>query len=116
MATEAEVEAIIADALPPMRRFAAGRYAITLAGSRGKRAADEDSDIDFRLYCDAAAPDSTEKRDALSAFDDVMASWKRRGIEIDGCWVRTIVEIDRELDDWLAGVLAPQAIVWTVWG
>ena len=116
MATEAEVEAIITDALPLMRRFAVGRYAITLAGSRGKGAADEDSDIDFRLYCDAPAPDSDEKRDALSAFDEVIASWKRRGIEIDGCWVRTIAEIDRELDDWLAGVLAPQAIVWTVWG
>lgn len=110
------VAGVIADALPLIRALAAGRYAVSIGGSRGKGIADRDSDVDFRLFCDEESPDSAERRAAVAAFAAVMATWRARGLEIDGCWVRRIGDVERELDLWLAGRGTPTPKVWTVWG
>lgn len=116
MATDTDVHDVIAESVPLIEKLATGRYAISIGGSRGKGTADQRSDIDFRLFCDEEAPESEQRSEAKRAFDEVMTRWRERGVEIDGCWIRTIATIDRELDDWLGGKLAPVPKVWTVWG
>ena len=35
---------------------------------------------------------------------------------IDGCWIRKIEDLDVQLNQWRAGVIAPQELIWSVWG
>ena len=116
MPTAEEIWGIIADAVPLIRGMAAGRYAISIGGSHGKGTAYHDSDVDFRLFCDGERPDSAERRATLAAFHDVMAVWRQRGVEIDGCWVRRIGDVEREMEAWLAGRPQPTPKVWAIWG
>ena len=116
MAIDEEIRGVVAEAVPLLRGLAAGRYAISIGGSRGKGTAHRDSDVDFRLFCDRESRDSAGRRAALAAFDELMARWRTRGVEIDGCWVRRIGEVEREVEEWLSGRARPTPKVWTVWG
>lgn len=116
MTDDEAVARVIAEAVPPLRGLAAGRCAISIGGSRGKGIADRHSDVDFRLFCDEESRDTPERRAAAAAFAGVVAASRARGLEIDGCWVRRIDDVERELDRWLAGGGTPTPLVWTVWG
>lgn len=104
-----------ADLVPAVTALGEGRYAVGVAGSIGKGAADEKSDTDIRLYCDRRADDRSSER-ARAEVDRVTNDWAGRGVTIDDCWIRTIGEVDSELDLWLHGTARPKAMVWTVWG
>jgi hypothetical protein len=116
MSQSTNVKAIIDECVPLIRQFPAGRYAISIGGSRGKGTADERSDVDFRLYWDQPAPGWPDQLPAWKAFREAMVTWRAKGTEIDGCWIRKIGDIDSWLDQWIEGQIAPQDIVWTVWG
>lgn len=92
-----------------------GRYGISLGGSRAKQRADSSSDFDFRLYADDL-PDRAKAPARWGRFDDAVARWEARGTRIDGLWIRGIAAIDAALDRWLTGDVAPEPLVWTVWG
>jgi hypothetical protein len=111
------IKAVIDECLPLLKSFAKGRCAVTIGGSHGKRTFDTRSDIDFRVFCDeiAGGPRYWETED-WKAFCQVVERWRAQGIEIDYCWVRTIAEIDEQLDAWLGGKIAPVPRVWTLWG
>lgn len=115
MVSERDWERIVSESLPLIRELARGRYAIAVSGSRGKGLADALSDVDFRLYREAAPP-AVELTERQSAFQSFVVNWRRRGIEIDGCWIRPIEEIDRQLGASLVGYPETEPIVWTVWG
>jgi hypothetical protein len=93
-----------------------GRYAVSIGGSYGKGTFDAGSDLDFRLFCERRLPSREALDRALAALRERIAFWAERGITIDGCWVRTIEQIDRELKLWLNGEGQPVDLVWTVWG
>ncbi len=116
MASEEELRSIVDDALPLVRAFAQGRYAVSIGGSHGKGIASPDSDVDFRLFCDRESPDTAERRSAQTAFDALILTWRARGVEVDGCWIRRVEEVERDLAAWLAGEARPGPLVWTVWG
>lgn len=116
MAQEAEINAIIEEFVPIIRRFAVGPYAISIGGSRGKKLADRRSDVDFRLYCDGALKTPETRAEFSKLIHEGMARWRAKGIEIDGCWVRTVAEIDQALSEWLDGKIKPADIFWTIWG
>lgn len=111
-------EAVIADCLPYIIALAApGRFAISLGGSRGKGVADERSDLDFRLFCDAAVGgDQRYQTSQWHAFVTRVDYWRTQGINIDYCWIRTVAEIDVQLDAWLTGQGHATEMVWTLWG
>jgi hypothetical protein len=101
--------------VPAIRRLADGRYAIAVAGSIGRGTADERSDLDFRLYCDRRAP-SPRFEEGQEILNRCMNEWRKRGVEIDDCWIQSINETEKSLDDWISGVAEPRPMVWTVWG
>lgn len=115
MVSDQDLERIVSESVPLIRQLARGRYAIAVSGSRGKGLADELSDVDFRLYRDVAPP-AAEFTECRAAFQSLIDRWRGRGVEIDGCWIRQIEEIDRKLDASLAGYPETEPIVWTVWG
>jgi hypothetical protein len=113
--TKPSFEDVIEDCTPAMRRLGKGRYAMAISGSIGKGASDEHSDLDFRLYCDETlSPECWQKE--WGAFVKKMEDWKKRGITIDGCWVRKVSDMDAELSKWLAGTGRPEDLVWAIWG
>jgi hypothetical protein len=108
---------IIDECVPLIRPLAIGRYAISIGGSHGKRLFDERSDVDFRLFCDdmlggAGITETTEWKVFLRAVE----RWREQGTNIDYCWVRTVREIDAQLDAWFSGQVVPQDLVWAMWG
>lgn len=105
----------VADCLPDIRALASGRYAISVGGSIGKGTSDPYSDIDFRLFCDARA-DEPHFRQRRARLQKRINEWAGRGTIIDGCWVRTIDETERELREWTRGEGEPSPRVWTIWG
>jgi hypothetical protein len=107
-----EIQPVVEDCLPLCRALGEGRYAVSIGGSYGKGTFDQQSDLDFRLFCERRSA-SPEARAALQAAID---RWRDRGVVIDGCWVRTIAEIDQELDRWMSGKTEPTPMVWTIWG
>jgi len=107
-----EVQTAIDELLPLCRALGQGRYAVSLGGSYGKGTSDGRSDLDFRLFCDARAPDQGARRRLRKAIE----AWADRGIVIDGCWVRTIDEIEAQLDLWSEGKGKAPNLVWTIWG
>lgn len=115
MITDDQLDHIIATAVPLIRALAKGRYAIALAGSRGKAMADTLSDVDFRLYRDTK-PAEAELMVAEENLQAAIENWRQQGVEVDGCWTREIAEVDARLAASLAGYPEPEPIVWTVWG
>jgi len=113
----AEIQAIIDECLPLLKAMGKGRVAVTIGGSHGKRTFDARSDLDFRVFCDeiAGGPMYWETED-WKTFCGIVDRRRAQGIEIDYCWVRSIGEIDAQLDDWLGGKIAPVPRVWTLWG
>lgn len=111
------IQPVIEECVPLFKPLAKGRYAVTIGGSRGKRTADVRSDVDFRLFCDeiAGGPRFWETA-TWQTFVQAVARWRGQGINIDYCWVRTVAEIDAQLEAWLSGQLQPVGHVWTLWG
>ena len=113
----ARIQAVIDECLPLLKALAIGRCAVTIGGSHGKRTFDTRSDVDFRVFCDEVAGGSAIlETEAWQVFCRVVDRWRAQGIDIDYCWVRTIGEIDAQLDAWLSGQVAPEERVWTLWG
>lgn len=116
-AVDPRIQPVIDECVPLFKPLAKGRYAVTIGGSRGKRTADVRSDVDFRLFCDEIADGPRFWETALwQTFVQAVARWRDQGINIDYCWVRTVAEIDAQLDSWLSGPIQPVSHVWTVWG
>ncbi|MAS37949.1 MAG: hypothetical protein CL610_28400 [Anaerolineaceae bacterium] len=105
------VQDVIDDMLPTIRALAQGDYAISIGGSYGRKQFDQYSDLDFRLYCQTIPPQAERQQ-----LTDSIQRWGEQGVTIDGCWIRTVADISRQLDQWCAGEGVPQALVWTVWG
>jgi hypothetical protein len=83
-----------------------------VGGSYGKRTFDAASDLDFRLFCERPSEDPTAGAELGAAID----RWAEQGVIIDGCWVRTIADIESQLDRWEAGEARPIDLVWALWG
>lgn len=115
MAGEVQVNEIIADCVPLFREMVTGRYSITIGGSRGKGTSDQHSDVDFRLYYDQLIEEDVFKQ-LMKQFRIKMQNWKDVGMNIDGCWIRKISDIDDALKDWVNGLIKPVDLVWTIWG
>jgi hypothetical protein len=115
--TLARTQSVIAECLPLLKALVKGRCAVTIGGSHGKGISDERSDIDFRVFCDeiVGAPRHWETEEWKS-FSRIVDRWRAQGVDIDYCWVRTIGEIDAQLEAWLSGQPLPTAMVWTLWG
>lgn len=111
------IQPVIDECLPMLKALAKGRCAVTIGGSRGKRTSDQRSDVDFRVFCDEIVdgPNYWEGP-AWQPFGQAIERWRGQGIEIDYCWVRTVAEIDAQLDAWLNGQVQPVEHVWTLWG
>ncbi len=112
---ERQMEELIKDGTRVARLYAAGRYSVTIGGSRGKGVSDERSDVDFRVYFDARVQ-GEEETNARSQTLALMERWRARGVEIDGIWARTTGFVDEQLDLWLCGKGAPISMQWTVFG
>jgi hypothetical protein len=111
------IHAIIDDCLPLIVAMAGGRYAVSLGGSRGKRVADERSDLDFRLFCDApVGGEACYQTPEWQRFVDRVEHWRSQGVNIDYCWIRSVADIDGQLDAWLSGHGQATEMVWTLWG
>lgn len=110
-----DVQAVIDDCLPLCRALGQGRYAVSVGGSYGKGTFDRRSDIDFRLFCDSLLEPPAARAAARAALEAAIRRWDERGYKIDGCWVRTVGDIDRQLDAGLAGTATPDDRVWTIW-
>lgn len=110
-------QTVIDECLPLLKALAKGRCAVTIGGSRGKRTADNRSDFDFRLFCDeiVGAPRYWESEE-WKPFAAVVDRWRAQGVNIDYCWVRSVGEIEAQLDAWLSGKIQPVEMVWTLWG
>lgn len=115
MISDGQLNQIVATAVPLIRDLATGRYAIALAGSRGKAMSDTLSDVDFRLYRETQPPEA-ELTVAEGNLQAAIETWRQQGVEVDGCWTREIAEVDRKLAASLTGYPEPEPIVWTVSG
>jgi len=111
--TPPEIKAIFDAFTPLFRDFTGGKnYAIAVGGSYGKGKYDEDSDIDFRLFCDDGNWDSP----SIGQWKILMENYKEKGYKIDGVWIRKTEDINKALDEWCDGKTKPQECVWTIWG
>lgn len=116
-APDPRIQPVIDECVPLFKPLAQGRYAVTIGGSRGKRTADTRSDVDFRLFCDAITDGPRYWETATwQSFVQAVERWRAQGINIDYCWVRTVAEIDAQLESWLSGQVQPVERVWTLWG
>ena len=109
------VETLIEDCLPMIRTFVQGRYTITIGGSIGKQLSDTGSDVDFRLYADDFVKGEQWDR-CFAVYQKHLDDWAKRGLIIDGVWMRRISEIDEVLDRWFSGEIHVIPMEWTVWG
>ena len=107
------IQPVLDQLLPIIRRFAVGRYAVAISGSYGKGSHDSRSDIDLRLYADEIPASFAEMGEAIRQPKE---EWGRKGIKIDDFWPRKISDIEAALDNWLAGKPQTSHPVWTVWG
>ena len=107
------IQPVLDQLLPIIRRFAVGRYAVAISGSYGKGSYDSRSDIDLRLYADEIPASFAEMGEAIRQPKE---EWGRKGIRIDDFWPRKIGDIEAALDHWLAGKPQVSHPVWTVWG
>lgn len=111
------IQTVIDECLPLLKALGKGRCAVTIGGSHGKGTFDTRSDLDFRLFCDevVGAPGFSATKE-WKAFSQAVDRWREQGIEIDYCWVRTVADIDAQLEAWLSGQVVPEERVWTLWG
>ncbi|MBN1248493.1 MAG: DUF4037 domain-containing protein [Anaerolineae bacterium] len=107
-----EIQPVIDELLPLCRALGEGKYAVSIGGSYGKRTFDAASDLDFRLFCERRSDDPA----ASAALQVAIERWAQKGVIIDGCWVRTIADIEAQLDRWEAGEGEPIDLVWAIWG
>ena len=112
----AEVQPVIDELLPLCRALGEGRYAVSVGGSYGKGTFDRRSDLDFRLFCERKVSDPEAGKAARQALRDAIDRWATKGFIIDGCWTRTVEEIEIQLEPWINGEGTPPDIVWTIWG
>ena len=104
------------DFLPVFRKLAGTEvYSITLSGSRGKGAADLNSDFDFGVFYEEPAKREV-RRLAYEEINRLVSKWKQKNVLVDGPWARTYAEVDEKLDLWLTGKGEPEPYVWTIWG
>jgi len=114
---DAVLQAVCAECVPLIRAMGRGRYAISLGGSRGKKVSDGRSDIDFRLFCDdTVGTPYTDSSPTWAPFVAAVERWRAQGVNIDYVWVRTVADIDAQLDAWLGSDIPRVDYVWTVWG
>ncbi len=107
---------VIKDCLPLIRPMARGQYAISIGGSIGKGTFDQISDVDFRLFCEETVLQDEDGQEVLGKFLDRVSHWRQKGVEIDGCWVRRIEDVNIALNSWIQGNVLPDELVWTIWG
>lgn len=111
-----ELQPVIDDLLPLCRALGEGACAVSIGGSYGKGTFDRTSDLDFRLFCERRVSPHEEYRRAHALLQAAIDRWAEKGIVIDGCWVRTVGEIDAQIEAWCDGIVAPVDLVWTIWG
>jgi len=112
----AEVQPVIDELLPLCRALGEGKYAVSIGGSYGKGTFDRQSDLDFRLFCERKVSDPNDREAAGRALREAIDRWATRGFVIDGCWTRTVEEIETQLELWINGEGKAPDIVWTIWG
>jgi len=111
------IKLVLDECLPLLKALGKGRYAVSIGGSHGKGIFDGRSDIDFRLFCDEIVGGSEFwKTQEWKSFSQIIENSRAQGIEIDYCWIRTVSEIETQLEAWLSGKIQPVDLVWTVWG
>lgn len=110
----APIQLVVDDMLPRITSLVEGRYAVSIGGSYGRRRADQYSDIDFRLFCDEVKSGGDWLM--MDELGEAIQQWADKGITIDGCWIRSIEEVNTKLDQWCQGILIPENLVWTIWG
>ncbi len=112
------VQEVIDEFIPICHQLAAGRgkYAISIGGSLGKGTWDGRSDIDFRLFHELELPWLDREPERWQDYLRAIERWGQRGVRIDGVWTRQISQIDAALQRWLEGTVAPQDMIWTIWG
>lgn len=113
-----DVQTVIEDMLPIIRRMAAGRgkYAISISGSQGKGLADSHSDLDFRLFHEEDLPWPDKAPELWKEFFIAEARWGREGVRIDSVWPRKISQVDADIRQWINGEGKTMDLVWTIWG
>ncbi|MBN1247214.1 MAG: DUF4037 domain-containing protein [Anaerolineae bacterium] len=116
MAFAPELQPVIDELLPLCKALGEGAYAVSIGGSYGKGTYDRTSDLDFRLFCERRIAPPEAYRQAHAQLQVAIDRWADRGITIDGCWVRTISEIDAQVDAWCNGTVGPVDLVWAIWG
>ncbi len=110
-----QVREVTEDLLPWLERMVDGRHAVALGGSRGKKAADSRSDLDFRLFYDRLGTDEPRLESCRAELRARIEAWTSRGVKVDGYWPRRIADIDAALEGQLTGK-PPEPMVWSVWG
>jgi hypothetical protein len=111
-----EFQQVVDDLLPLCRALGEGRCAVSIGGSYGKGTFDGTSDLDFRLFCDRQLSPPEAFCEAYAQLQEAIDRWAARGMTIDGCWVRTVGEIEQQLERWVRGEGQPYDLVWTIWG
>lgn len=111
-----EVRPVIDELLPLCRALGEGACAVSIGGSYGKGTFDKISDLDFRLFCERRLAPKEAYQEAHARLQAAIDRWAAHGVTIDGCWVRTVQEIDAQVDAWLSGTLPRVDLVWTIWG
>ena len=111
------IQAVIDECVQPLKALAKGRCAVSIGGSHGKDIFDNRSDVDFRMFCDeiVGAPGFRETEE-WKIFARIVDRWRTQGVDIDNCWIRTVDQIETQLDDWLNGRVLSEERVWTLWG
>ncbi len=129
MVIPANVQAVVDELTPELRRLAVGRYAIALGGSYTKGGHDAQSDIDFYVFADEFAPyperlalmNELSEPGTGSYLDDPPAphiwggsfDFTYRGFKIEAC-LRTIEFMDRAIAEPLKeGIIRSTPVVWT---
>jgi hypothetical protein len=110
------LQPVIDELLPLCRALGEGRRAVSIGGSYGKGTFDGTSDLDFRLFCERRISPPAAYAEAYARVQAAIDRWAEQGVTIDGCWVRTVGEIDEHLDRWVSGEGKPYDLVWTIWG
>ncbi len=109
-----QLQELIGEFVPIIRKWDVGKYAISIGGSMGKGTWDSRSDVDFRLFHELDLP--RLKPEIWTEVSAAIEHWRGKGITVDGVWTRSIDEIDAALDRWLNGEIKPDEMVWTIWG
>ncbi len=116
MAIPPEAQPVIDDLLPLCRALGEGARAVSIGGSYGKGTFDRTSDLDFRLFCERRLPTPEAMTAAYAVLQEAIDRWAAQGVTIDGCWVRTVGEIEAQIDAWEEGKGTTPDLVWTIWG